>query len=81
MSDPTQGDGVRVSGLPYAARVNYHQLISHVLIDMLYCDGTETFVVLWKITLSEARSRCRMETVRSEGYTSEALAGRSRRHW
>jgi len=47
MSDPTQGDGVRISGLLYAARVNHHQLISHVLIgmlDMLYCDGIEIFV-------------------------------------
>jgi len=35
MSDPTQGDGVRVSDLLYAARVNYYQLISHVLIGML----------------------------------------------
>lgn len=47
MSDPTHGDSVGVSGLLDAATVEYHQLISHVLIgmlDMLCCDGIEKFV-------------------------------------
>jgi len=52
MKDPAQEDGVRVSDPLCVARVNYHLLISCVLVDvldMLYCDGIETFIASWEI--------------------------------